>query len=262
MKHFVYITTNLNTGKQYVGDHSTSNLNDGYLGSGIHLIRSIKKYGKKEFNQEILEFFYTKQEAFDAQEKYINKYNTLTPNGYNISPTGGSELGGFLSNETKGKISKANKGKISFRKGKSFPEVLGELNGMFGQTHTPESVQKIKNANIGKKWSEEINKKKGRKGKENVWFGQKHTEKTKRKMSEIAKNRKINPMQGKTHSEETKLKLKLQKLKLQKIDLNKDKLLEIKELYKNISNVEISKKYKISYMTVRNIFKGKYDWLL
>ena len=32
--HFVYITTNTINGKQYVGDHSTNNINDHYLGSG------------------------------------------------------------------------------------------------------------------------------------------------------------------------------------------------------------------------------------
>ena len=32
--------------------------------------------------------FKTKQEAFDAQEKYIKKYDTLIPNGYNLSPKG------------------------------------------------------------------------------------------------------------------------------------------------------------------------------
>jgi len=70
--NYVYITTNLINGKQYIGDHSTNNLNDRYLGSGLVLKRSIKKYGKENFERKTLEFFDTKEEAFDAQEKYKN----------------------------------------------------------------------------------------------------------------------------------------------------------------------------------------------
>lgn len=66
--NFVYITTNLINGKQYIGDHSTNNLDDHYLGGGVYLNRSIKKYGKENFKREILEQFGTKKEAFDAQK--------------------------------------------------------------------------------------------------------------------------------------------------------------------------------------------------
>jgi hypothetical protein len=45
--HYIYKTTNLLNGNFYVGMHSTSDLNDGYLGSGVRVTRSIKKHGKK-----------------------------------------------------------------------------------------------------------------------------------------------------------------------------------------------------------------------
>ena len=45
-KHYVYITTNLINRKQYVGDHSTDNLNVSYLGSGSILHKAINKYKK------------------------------------------------------------------------------------------------------------------------------------------------------------------------------------------------------------------------
>jgi group I intron endonuclease len=106
--NFVYLTTNLINGKQYVGDHSTNNenLDTNYFGSGRpYFKRALNEYGRENFKREELEFFSTKKEAFDAQEKYIIKYNTLVPNGYNISPKGGLNVKGCFSEETKKIIS-------------------------------------------------------------------------------------------------------------------------------------------------------------
>ena len=123
--HYVYLTTNLKNGKQYVGDHSTNNLNDGYLGSGLLIIKSIKKYGLNNFKREILEFFKTKKEAFSAQERYINEYNTLN-NGYNISPKGGHNVKNCFSEESKKKISLNRSGKCCGEKHPNFGKHLSE----------------------------------------------------------------------------------------------------------------------------------------
>lgn len=63
MKHFVYITTNLISGKKYIGKHSTSNIDDGYLGSGILIKKAISSYGKENFKREILCMFDTAKEV-------------------------------------------------------------------------------------------------------------------------------------------------------------------------------------------------------
>jgi len=176
--NYVYVTTDIKSGKQYIGDHSTNNLEDGYLGSGLMLFNRIQKYGKENFKKEILEFFDTKQEAFDAQEKWINEYNTLKPNGYNISPKGGHGVKGCISEETKEKLSKSlmgkDKGKIrTIEQRKKYSIVTsGENNGMFGKTHS--------NA-------------------------------TKEKMRIAAKNRKINGMKNQTHTEESKNRISTKK---------------------------------------------------
>lgn len=70
--HFIYKTINLINGKYYVGMHSTSNLKDGYLGSGKRIKYSIAKYGKENFKFEILEFFDTRQELVKREEELIN----------------------------------------------------------------------------------------------------------------------------------------------------------------------------------------------
>jgi hypothetical protein len=172
-----------------VGDHSTNNLDDGYLGSGRpYFQRALNKYGKQNFKKEILEFFDTKQEAFDAQEKWINVYKSLIPNGYNISPKGGHFSKGSMSESTKKKIGNANK--ISLR-GKKQPKDLVEKRAskmrgipskLKGVKQSPESILKRSNSNRGKKRSEEI----------------------KEKMKEAQKNRKA-------ISDETRLKMSMAK---------------------------------------------------
>lgn len=96
--HYVYLTTNLINGKQYVGDHSTDNLNDKYMGSGILLVAAIKKYGKENFKKEILENFNSRHYAFKAQKKYIKKFKTISPNGYNLHRSGGRNPQSFFNN--------------------------------------------------------------------------------------------------------------------------------------------------------------------
>lgn len=109
--NFVYKTTCLVNNKIYVGRHSTNNLDDGYLGSGKALLLSVKKYGKKNFNREILEFCNEIQELNKREEFWIFELNSLNRSiGYNLSEF--SSGGDLLTNnenleEIKKKISKA-----------------------------------------------------------------------------------------------------------------------------------------------------------
>lgn len=221
MKHITYITTNLINGKQYVGDHSTDNLDDSYLGSGKLILRAIKKYGKENFKREILEVSESKEEAFDLQEKYINEYETLKPIGYNLSPKGGHFVSGSLSEETKRKISISKKGKETWMKGKTHKkESIEKLK----VPHNEEWNKKVSLANKGKvPWNkgkkgiystETIekmqNSAKKRTGEKNGFFGKKHTEDTIKKIKDTSVNNskgEKNGMYGKKHSKESKMKM-------------------------------------------------------
>ena len=166
--YFVYLTTNLITDKQYVGEHGTDNIdNDKYLGSGRILNIAIKKYGRNSFKIDILQFFNSKKEAFDAQEKFIKLFNTLSPNGYNIDIKGGSRPTNSPNEETKEKIGKANKdhkhtdeAKRKFseaRKGKKFSEIHKSnlSKALIGHKVSSETKEKIGKANTGKIKSQE-----------------------------------------------------------------------------------------------------------
>lgn len=52
-RYFIYLTTNLVTGEKYIGKHY-GELDDSYLGSGLILKRAVTKYGKENFERDIL----------------------------------------------------------------------------------------------------------------------------------------------------------------------------------------------------------------
>lgn len=83
MKHIVYKITNTLNNFFYIGVHSTKNIHDSYLGSGLHLKRALEKYGKSNFHKSILVICQSREEACYIEEQLINLYITQS-NCYNI----------------------------------------------------------------------------------------------------------------------------------------------------------------------------------
>ena len=73
MFYIIYKTTNTITSEFYVGQHATSDLDDGYLGSGVSLLESVKKYGKGNFIKEILYIFDTEEEMNKKEVELVNE---------------------------------------------------------------------------------------------------------------------------------------------------------------------------------------------
>ena len=88
MHFIVYKTTNKINGKTYIGVHKTDNLNDGYIGSGKILKRAITKYGKENFEREILFDFDNAESMFQKEKEVVSIGST----SYNLKEGG---LGGF-----------------------------------------------------------------------------------------------------------------------------------------------------------------------
>lgn len=168
---YIYKTTNLLNNKIYVGKCSKKiedSLN--YFGSGTLLKRSVQKYGIENFKKEIL-FETNELIELNEKEKYyikiLNSYDIKI--GYNIG-VGGSGGDNFTNNPNKEKIK-----------------------------------EKLSKQNLGRKRSEEINKKivetfkkryidgelKSRKMENNSFYGKHHTEETKNKISEKNRGKKM-----------------------------------------------------------------------
>jgi hypothetical protein len=83
--NYIYKTTNLKNEKFYVGMHSTDNLNDGYLGSGDRLRRSIRRNGKDNFKLEFLEFLPNRASLSLREKELVNESLLKDPMCMNLS---------------------------------------------------------------------------------------------------------------------------------------------------------------------------------
>lgn len=118
----------------YYGQHTTDNLNDGYIGSGKILRDYLKKY-PNGYYRKILNFYNTQEELNKAEYALIHPH-LGQPYCLNLTEGGGMRV---------------------------FP---GELHPMYGKHHTEEAKKKIKEARLkqeptfkGKHHTEEVKEK-------------------------------------------------------------------------------------------------------
>lgn len=90
------ITNNLNK-KQYIGqsiDIENRILSHFRTKDNCYIHQAIQKYGKENFSYKIIEIC-SKDELDEREKYYIKKYNTLRPNGYNLTE-GGHSVANFV----------------------------------------------------------------------------------------------------------------------------------------------------------------------
>ena len=182
---YIYKITNTKNNKGYVGVTTKDNPNERWAahkssirrGVGCPLLmKAFNKHGEESFKFEVIIICFDK-DVFKFEEEYIKKYNTLSPNGYNVAEGGKSGrnfLGKTHSEETKQKIgikSKEynNRPDVKERSRKVAIKLNERMNSGEIVRHTEKWKKAVKEGRIGKK-------------------GCHHTEEAKEKISEGLKN--------------------------------------------------------------------------
>lgn len=175
---FVYITENILNGKKYIGMHRKGE-QDSYLGSGKLLIKAIKKYGKENFKQTILDYANNEEELIELEKKIILEHNAVfSDDYYNIIPGG------------------------------SVPILFGEQNGFYGKTHSEKTKQKMssihKNKLITEDQKQNISVTLKEKWKDSAFREKMKLRKPRSKFSEEQKKAHSEKLKGRKLSEEHK----------------------------------------------------------
>lgn len=117
---YIYKITNIKNNKCYIGVTTKKDPNERWnahkssirYGKGCPLLmKAFSKYGEDSFKFEVIIICFN-EDVFKFEEEYIKKYDSKSPNGYNVSDGGKSGrnfLGKKHSEETKKKIGEKSK---------------------------------------------------------------------------------------------------------------------------------------------------------
>lgn len=165
-KAYIGVTTQANPSFRWINHKSSIRCNRGCP----LLQKAFKKYGEESFRFEVLIICFD-ENTFDFEKEYITKYNTMSPNGYNVAEGGKigmSFLGKKHSEETKkiiGEKSKLRNADPAIR------ERSRQVAIQFNKTHDISELLRI-----SEKWQKA--KKEGRIG------GRSKSDETKKKISD------------------------------------------------------------------------------
>lgn len=186
MYFYIYKITHIDSGKFYIGQHRTNNLDDGYFGSGILLKNMLKSHDKSEFKKEIIAYANSLEELNKLEEELIGDSYKKDEKCLNLMK--GGRCCQFSDTHLE-RMSKAFKGQKNPMYGRK-----GELSPWWGRKHTEEQKQKISENN--KKHHKIKDKQKFSEIQSLKSKGKPKSEEWKKQQSERMK--KNNPMQGRT----------------------------------------------------------------
>lgn len=161
MYGYIYLTTNLITNKIYIGQKKSHKfLGKSYLGSGNYILNAIDKYGKDNFDIQLLCECNSAEELNEKEIYYIALYDSTNLEiGYNISH-GGSVPSG---------IPAWNKGLVGCYT-RSDEAKRKTSQSLMGHVTSDETKKKISQSNSGKKRTQEMNEANSLRNRNKVWI--------------------------------------------------------------------------------------------
>jgi hypothetical protein len=174
MHYTIYKITNKINGKFYIGSHKTKNLDDNYMGSGKYLKYAQEKYGLDNFEKDVLYVFDNPEEMYAKEAEIVNEEFLAMENTYNIKVGG---FGGWDYNNT---VEGQKLREHSYRKWQN-----AGLNSILNKLKTDEEFKKQFKSRIKK-----LNNERTIKCKElypnGTFYGKTHSDETKQKMKQSA----------------------------------------------------------------------------
>jgi len=168
--YLIYQTTNLVNGKTYIGQHQTTNINDGYIGSGTILKSAVKKYGCTNFSREILFVFDSFDDMNNKEIELVTEEYVGLDTNYNL------QTGGQGRSFCHRSFCHSEKTKIQMSKMK-----IGKNNPNYGKPCSSETKAKMSKSNpktnVGTTFSQKTKQKMSQ-----AHTGKKHTSKSKELM--------------------------------------------------------------------------------
>lgn len=160
MIHYIYKTSD-DEGNFYIGRHSTTNINDGYLGSGTWVRKHVDK---NNLQKTILEFCESFDELIEKEQSYIAEYfNDPKNKNFNNNSVGTAVGLDNISHrdDVKKKARERMLRNNPMKNGHSLESrekirlsVLGENNPFYGKQHSDDTKKRIGKKNKGKIWSD------------------------------------------------------------------------------------------------------------
>ena len=150
----IYKITNKRSGKSYIGQTKRSldkRIQEHFRNKRTPISKALRADGLNGFTITVIDHAHSHDELDEKERFWIEHYNSIVPNGYNICVGGEGVKGWRPTDEQKEKSRLSHIGRGT-----------GASNPMFGKT-----------------------------GELNPFYGKKHTEQTRKKMSEYAKKRNL-----------------------------------------------------------------------